>query len=149
MHIHTNWQSRRWQFQKDPGFTGVELPAAITSALFVFLLSLPVYHMFTDGPAEYLSKHPSLALHLEYARQEAMREEVTVTVCPTRDGRNCQVGGDWQAGWLIFVDEVNPRHHLSVGDTLIYRQRSRVGQQPTVAAMDLIQYQADGTLLLN
>jgi type IV fimbrial biogenesis protein FimT len=145
----TNWQSRRWQFRKEPGFTGVELPAAITSTLFVILLSLPVYNMFTDRDAEYLSKHPSLALHLEYARREAMREEVTVTVCPTRDGRNCQVGGDWQAGWLIFIDEVNPRHHFSVGDTFLYRQRGGAGQQPTLAAIDLIQYQADGTLLLD
>jgi type IV fimbrial biogenesis protein FimT len=144
-----NWQSRRQQPGKGPGFTGVELLAALSSALLVLLLSLPVYRLFADSETERLARSPSLALHLEFARQEAMREEATVTVCPTRDGRNCQTKGDWRTGWLIFIDEVSPPRHLSVGDTLLYRQRAGVGQQPAVVGMDLIRYQADGAILLN
>lgn len=148
MFTQTKWQSRRQQTAKHTGYSGVELLAAITSAIFVLFLGSPIYQFLTNRGPEHLLKIPSLASHLEYARQEAVREEATITICPSRDGRNCQVGGNWQMGWLIFIDEVSPSRHFSVGDTLLYRQRGHVELQPMVAAVDLIQYQPDGSINL-
>jgi type IV fimbrial biogenesis protein FimT len=143
------WQSRRRQPKRHPGYSGVELLAAIASAFFLALLGTPIFNLFIDRGPQHLLQEPLLASHLEYARQEAMREAVTVTVCPSQDGRNCLTDSDWHMGWLIFIDSVNPPNHLSVGDTLLYRQQGYMGNQAMVASASLIQYQPDGSINLN
>jgi Tfp pilus assembly protein FimT len=148
MQNFANLKNRLWQPRKHPGYTGIEFLAPIASVLLVYLLGLPIYNMLTDRGPEYLLQEISLVSHLEYARQEAIRQQTVVTICPSRDGRNCQIGGDWTQGWMIFTDEASPPYHRSVGDQLLHRQLGYVGQQPLVATMDLIQYQADGSIRL-
>ncbi|GAB3092361.1 type IVa pilus pseudopilin TppE [Pseudomaricurvus hydrocarbonicus] len=44
--------------------------------------------------------------NLVYARTEASKRGRPVTVCRTDDGAACAGSGDnWEAGWLVFVDE--------------------------------------------
>lgn len=143
------WQSRRRQPKKATGFTGVELLAAIASALFVFLLGLPIFNFLTYDGETYLLQENSLAAQLEYARGEAVRREVPITVCPSKDGRSCQPNGDWSVGWIIFIDNVRPELHVSVGDKMLHRERAIASTQPLVAAMDVIQYQPDGSIRLD
>ena len=42
------------------------------------------------------------AVHL--ARKESIVRRREVTLCPSRDGRNCSGGFDWSAGWIVFVN---------------------------------------------
>ncbi len=42
------------------------------------------------------------AVHL--ARKESILRRRAVTLCPTRDGLNCQPGMDWSIGWMMFVN---------------------------------------------
>ena len=42
------------------------------------------------------------AVHL--ARKESVMRRREVTLCPSRDGRNCMPGPDWSAGWIMFVN---------------------------------------------
>ena len=42
------------------------------------------------------------AVHL--ARKESVFRRRVVTLCPTRDGLNCQPGMDWSIGWMMFVN---------------------------------------------
>ena len=48
------------------------------------------------------------AIHL--ARKDSIVRRRAVTLCPSRDGRNCDRGYDWSAGWIRFVntDRDNP-----------------------------------------
>jgi type IV fimbrial biogenesis protein FimT len=131
------------------GFTVVEIVVAIATTLSVMLLGQPILDLLTDRSPKYLLQELSLASHLEYARQEAVRLQASVTICPSQDGRNCLVNGDWSQGWIIFTDDASPPRHFSVGDRLLHREQGEVGQQPVVASMDVIQYQADGSILLN
>jgi type II secretory pathway pseudopilin PulG len=48
MQTLANWQSHRQQPKRIPGFTGIELLAAIASALFVFLLGMPIFNSLTN-----------------------------------------------------------------------------------------------------
>lgn len=158
------WKSRlRWP-RAHSGHAGIEFLLSITSALLLYLLGLPAYDLLTNqSPQHLLAEHlvqevllsenlaqdVSLVEHLEYARHEAIRLEAVITVCPTQDGKNCLVGGDWHQGWIIFTDDAKPAHHLSIGDKLLHRQHGYAGEQPMVMAMDLIQYQADGSIYLD
>ena len=42
------------------------------------------------------------AVHL--ARKESVVRRRAVTLCPSRDGRNCEPGFDWSDGWILFVN---------------------------------------------
>jgi type IV fimbrial biogenesis protein FimT len=44
-------------------------------------------------------------LHALYlARSEAIKRGQTVSICKTLDGASCSERGDWNSGWLVFVD---------------------------------------------
>jgi type IV fimbrial biogenesis protein FimT len=142
-------QNQRQPIRKQPGFTVLGTLSSIATGLSFYLLSLPLYNQLNDQGPTHLLQERSLASHLEYARQQAIRLEAVVTICPSQDGKNCQVGGDWQQGWLIFTDEQSPPRHLSVGDTFLHRHNVVNETQPLVATFDVIQYQPDGSLRLN
>lgn len=40
------------------------------------------------------------AVHL--ARKESLMRRKVVSLCPSRDGRDCLPGTDWSAGWIMF-----------------------------------------------
>jgi type IV fimbrial biogenesis protein FimT len=39
------------------------------------------------------------------ARSEAIRRNLRVTLCKTRDGRTCDEDARWEQGWIMFVDQ--------------------------------------------
>jgi Tfp pilus assembly protein FimT len=145
----THQQSHLRHLKKSAGYFGVELLEVIVSTLFMLLLGLPLYLQLIKPDPHPLLRSASLASHLEYARQRAMHDAVTVTICPSLDGRNCLLDGDWSQGWLIFTDEASPPLHLSVGDTFLHRQTGRVEEQALITAMKVIQYRPDGSIRLN
>lgn len=150
MQSFIGWQTtRRRQFHKVKGFSSLELLAALIPALFIFLLGPPLLDIFSDPGEIQLLQGNSLAAHLEYARSEALRREQTITVCPSGDGRNCQLDGDWRHGWIIFTDEENPPLHMSVGDRLLHKQSGGTGDQPLVTGMGVVRYLADGSLVID
>jgi type IV fimbrial biogenesis protein FimT len=140
---------RPWKSHRAKGFTSLGLLAVIVPALSLFLLGLPMLPKLTDSGNVQLLELNSLAAHLEYAREEAIRRQLPVTICPSHDSRNCAPGGNWQEGWIIFTDRESPGLNVSVGDTLLHRQGGEVGNQPLVASMDVLQYLPDGSLILD
>lgn len=41
---------------------------------------------------------------LAFARSEAIKRGVRVTVCPSTDSSNCSTSTSWATGWITFVD---------------------------------------------
>ncbi|MCU7806676.1 MAG: GspH/FimT family pseudopilin [Candidatus Thiodiazotropha sp. (ex Semelilucina semeliformis)] len=143
------WQNPRQQPSEVKGFTSIELLAALISSLLFCLVGLPAVDFLTYEGETHLLQQDSLASHLEFARSEAIRRELTVTVCPSRDHRNCLVRGDWQDGWIIFTDTEGLPLHVSVGDKMLHNQKRADESQPFLAQMHVIQYQSDGSIRLN
>jgi type IV fimbrial biogenesis protein FimT len=133
---------------KEHGFGAMEPLLGALSLLMVIFAGEPLVSLLQDSGHDHLLQNASLISHLEYARQEAVRRETVVTICPSADGRNCQTDGDWQQGWLIFTDATRPYRHLSVGDKFLHRLHSPVDEQPRLA-FNIIRYQADGSIQLN
>jgi len=46
-----------------------------------------------------------LAETLELARSEAIKHGYRVNVCKSADGRQCDSGSGWHAGWIMFGDD--------------------------------------------
>ena len=46
-------------------------------------------------------------LDLTLTHSEAIKRNARVAMCPSPDGGNCQSGGGWETGWIIFQDDNN------------------------------------------
>jgi type IV fimbrial biogenesis protein FimT len=144
------WQNHhRRHLKRIEGFVSVELLAALISSLFILHIGLPVIDSLTDQGKTHLLEQTSLASHLEYARSEAIRRQTTVTVCPSENFRSCLRQGEWQQGWIIFTDDEGPTLHLSVGDKMLHNQKGMDSSDATLAYVNIIRYQADGSILLD
>jgi type IV fimbrial biogenesis protein FimT len=87
------------------GFTLVELIVAMTVAGILLALAVPTFRTFQLNTRA-SAQATAVLLALSYARSEAIKRDVNVTVCPSIDGANCSAGTTWGQG-LIVVDPAN------------------------------------------
>jgi type IV fimbrial biogenesis protein FimT len=89
------------------GYTMVELVATMTVAAVLASIAVPAISSFVYKNRTW-SEANSLVLSLNYARSEAIKRDVTVSVCTSPNIATC-VGGAWQNGWIVRVnDPVTP-----------------------------------------
>ncbi len=87
------------------GFTLVEL--MVTMAISAILLSIAV-PSFQGTLASYrvATEVNSIVGDLQYARSEAIKQGMTVTVCSSADGQTCS-GGSWATGHIVLSNPAN------------------------------------------
>ena len=88
------------------GLTFIELIAGlgITSALTV--MAIPSFDALTPGSeAEVVIS--SLSQDIEFAKTAAVSNNAKVTLCNSADASSCN--GDWNDGWLVFIDNNGDR----------------------------------------
>lgn len=86
------------------GFTLVEL--LITIAIMAIALAIAVPNIET-GRSQAFNQSREFHQALTYARAEAVNRSREVMICPSNDATVAApvCGNDWEAGWVIFVDE--------------------------------------------
>ena len=60
----------------------------------------------------------NLAGALAYARSEAVMKNTEILTCQSNDGSECNRSGNWQNGWIIFVDK-NENRQRDPDETLL------------------------------
>jgi len=84
-------------------FTLVELLVAITIAGMLISLAVPAFHDWLG--AYQLANHAKhVAESMTRARTEAVRRGHRVNLCKSRDFAHCVEHGNWDAGFVVFVD---------------------------------------------
>lgn len=86
---------------------------------------------------------------LHYARSEAVRQGVNVTLCPSTNGTQCAGGQTWHGGWIIFADP-NANRSVDSGEMLIRRQPAWTGSDTLTAqnaATESLSFSRDGFLI--
>jgi type IV fimbrial biogenesis protein FimT len=98
-------------------FTLVELLVALAIAALLCVLAVPAFH---DWLAAYqLANHAKhLAETMTRARTEAVRRGHRVSLCKSRDGRQCADQGSWEAGFLVYVD-INRDGKVDAGEPVL------------------------------
>ena len=71
---------------------------------------------------------------MQFARSQAIKQGLTVTVCSSTDGATCNTGGagnTWNTGWIVFLD--------SNGDQQVDNGEQVIRVQPAFNGTDTLQ----------
>ncbi|BBL35859.1 hypothetical protein Nstercoris_02136 [Nitrosomonas stercoris] len=84
------------------GFSLVELMVTISIASILLAVAVPSYQFLMKG-SHLTTQANEFMTALHYARSEAVKRGMRITICKSADGATCN-GDSWQDGWLIFSD---------------------------------------------
>ena len=86
------------------GFTLIEIMIALVVFGVLLTAAVPAYRDWIA--AQRLANHAHFITDtLDLARSEAIKHGNRVNLCKSGDRRQCTDDGDWEQGWLLFVDE--------------------------------------------
>jgi type IV fimbrial biogenesis protein FimT len=86
------------------GHTLFELLLTLTIASVVLVLAVPSMGSMVARSRQSAEINALFhAVHL--ARKESIMRRRVVSLCPSRDGRQCRPGLDWSGGWLMFENQ--------------------------------------------
>lgn len=88
---------------KARGFTMIELLMTIAIAAILLTVAVPSFRDFLLN-SRMTTQTNEFVLALAYAKSEAVKRGVTVTVCSRANDTTCAASTSWDNGWLVFVD---------------------------------------------
>ncbi|MGA2776878.1 MAG: GspH/FimT family pseudopilin [Steroidobacteraceae bacterium] len=90
------------------GFTMIELLMAIAVASIMLVIAVPSYRYVTNSN-RIASEINGLLGDLQFARAEAIKEGVPVTVCISTDSATCANSTvQWNSGWIVIQTAGTP-----------------------------------------
>ncbi|ARN72829.1 GspH/FimT family pseudopilin [Oceanicoccus sagamiensis] len=137
--------SRNSSSQRQRGFTLVELMMTLAVAAIIMGVVLPGFNNLIQR-TQMAADFNQLLGDLAYARSEAVKANIAVSICPTADQSTCS-GTDWTKDWLIFTD--NDSNRDRDGADTILRVRQASSSDITITLSDFaedggIRFEGDG-----
>jgi type IV fimbrial biogenesis protein FimT len=89
---------------RSSGFTLFELVIVMVVVAILAAIGLPSFKYVTVSN-RMSSELNGLVGDLQFARSEAVKEGVPITVCVSTTGTSCAAGSSaWESGWIVFTD---------------------------------------------
>lgn len=85
------------------GFTLIELLVSLSIAVILMTVAVPNFMDFIRNN-RLTAQANDLVLAFAYAKSEAVKRGVRVTVCSRQNDTTCAGSTIWDSGWLVFVD---------------------------------------------
>lgn len=85
------------------GFTLVELIVIVSIVGLLLAIGAPSYRYVTTAN-RVAAEINGLVGDLQFARAEAIKQGLFVTVCASSDGATCSGSATWTPGWIVFSD---------------------------------------------
>ncbi len=101
--------------KQNSGFTIVELMLAVAIAAILIAVAAPSFRSTIENNGV-LAISDDLITSLRYAREEALRQGLPISMCASSDQNTCT--GTWSQGWIVFIDE-DTNGTLNGADTII------------------------------
>jgi len=92
-------------YERNAGFTMTELLVVMSIAAILLTIGIPSFKYVTVSN-RLSTEINGLLGDMQYARSEAVKEGLPVTVCSSPDGQTCG-NSHWQNGWIVFLDSNN------------------------------------------
>lgn len=93
----------RSEYKENAGITLVEVLVGLAIVALLTRLAVPSYR-FIINSSRISSEVSDLLTTLQFARSEAMRRGVSVSVCASTNASACSASSDWTSGWMAFED---------------------------------------------
>ncbi|GAB6057613.1 GspH/FimT family pseudopilin [Desulfonatronum parangueonense] len=91
---------------RSSGLTFFEVIIVMAIGLLLMAISAPHVAGVLQSASVATQAHEFLS-NLNYARSEAIKRNQRITICKSADGVDCVTSGNWDQGWIIFVDVEN------------------------------------------
>ena len=102
------------------GVTAIEL--MVTMAIIAILLAIAVPSFVGITQINRVaSEINALSGDLQFARAEAIKEGLPVSICASANGTSCLGANTWNKGWIVFLDP-NQNQTIDSGDTVLRKQ---------------------------
>ncbi len=109
------------QEQKQRGFGLIEILFVLAIVAIALGIGVPAFNTLIANQ-RMSSATNDLVSSLHAARSEAIKRQVTVTVCPTVEGDGpCLPNGSLASGWTVFVDQNTADAAIGADDVVVQR----------------------------
>lgn len=129
------------------GFTLLELMMAIAILAIVVGIGVPSFLSIIESNRVQTDTN-TFFTSLIAARSEAVKRNQPVVLCKSANGSSCVTSGNWEQGWLLFVDQ-DADTVKDTGEPIV-QVYAALSKDITVRAVngsdDLLSYLPDGTL---
>jgi type IV fimbrial biogenesis protein FimT len=142
--------------RKNSGFTIIELMVVLVVAGVLIGLAAPSFRsMMANNKIAAFSE--DLVSAINFARVEAVKRSSPVSLCRTTDGVNCAGAGDWNTGFLVYLDSTasETATTTAIASNGLLRVYPPVGQQGVInvqrngSAISFVRFTGLGTLAKN
>ncbi len=107
---------------RSAGFTMFELVIVMVIVAILAAIALPSFKYVTTSN-RIATELNGLVGDLQYARSEAIKEGLPVTVCSSTDGLTCATSSTWTTGWIVFTDP-NGNATVDTGEVVLRSQNA-------------------------
>lgn len=136
--IQTPSPRRTRAFQQ--GFTLIELMVTLALAAVLAFLAAPSFRS-TIATSKLTSRANDLVGTLAMARSESIRRGTRITVCKSSDQTTCATTGDWEQGWIVFVDTTRSTSAaVDTGEAITSAAQSPGGETVIKGSTDVASY---------
>lgn len=127
------------------GFTMVELVVVISIVAILMAIGAPSYRYVTTAN-RVAGEVNRLVGDLQFARAEAIKQGVTVTVCASTDGTSCSGSATWTNGWIVFSDAAGTVATVDANDQVLRIQGAVTGGDSLAAgnAVSAVSFNREG-----
>jgi len=133
--------------RRQTGVTLIELLVTISIAAILMAVAVAGFQdFFRRNRVD--SAVSDLVVTLNYARSEAIRRGVMVSVCRSHTGTNCTTAQPWQSGWIVFTNPDND-NNVDPGEEILRVHQALpagVTLNTNINFQHRITYQPDGRI---
>jgi type IV fimbrial biogenesis protein FimT len=126
-------QSKR----RDSGYTMLELVMTMAIVVILGTIALPGFKYVTTSN-RIATEVNGLLGDIQFARSQAVKEGLTVTICASSTPYRGCTNTDWELGWIVFLD-TNGNKGVDPGEAIIRTQPAFGGTDSFVATPNTFQ----------
>ncbi len=120
--LQTSYQPQLGSRMARRGMTSVDWMVVVGAIGILLTTAVPGIFSMLEGQ-RVNTEASSLANDLHFARTEAVKRGLPVSVCVSLDGRRCAINATaWHSGWIVFLDH-NGDQALNAGESVLRTQK--------------------------